>query len=63
MAQLSEKATELANLSDDDLTDELVALILQAKATDSWDHDLAAALGREIASRPALQDLLRSIKQ
>lgn len=63
MAQLSEKATELANLSDDDLTDELVALILQAKATDNWDHDLAAALGREIASRPALQDLLRSIKQ
>lgn len=53
---------ELTQATDAELTDELVMLIREAKAHDKWDRHFAMALGEEMAKRPGLQELMRSVK-
>jgi len=60
MPEHSQAEIEAAN--DEVLTDWLIELLRSAKSHGKWNRNYAETLGREIAKRPGLRDLLGSLK-
>lgn len=53
---------ELEAASDELLTDWLIELLRSAKSHGKWNRKYAEELGREVAKRSGLRDLLGSLK-